>query len=1247
VLLRKGFSISVLLGSFLLLLCATPLLAQSPARLDGTVLDSSGAAVAGAQVNLTNTATGVASNAKSGTGGEYVFSYVLPGAYSLSVSSAGFKTSTRPLVVHANDHIAVNVTLLVGAASQSVTVTSESAAIPVTDSGQRSETLTSQQIQAFSTVGPDAEELMELLPGITVNGGGVGGSGYGNKFDPHVVSSANNGIEGFNVNGNRSDANTFKLDGGNMDDLTGNNGSNIYPNTEFISELTVETSNFTADQGGSPVLVTAITKSGTKDFHGEGFWSGRNYALDANNWSNNYAGIKRPQSKFNYPGFSIGGPILLPGTSYNRGANKKLFFFFGANWSRQLPDFGTQLGDVPTLKMLSGDFSDIVFSPTCTAARTAGNASSTTYLNQPCQINDLATGKTLDQQAGLLTGFTSSGVGLLKSLMGPSFVGPNYHDSNGLWNFAGHPLFPQNVTQYVGRFDWDPSDKARIFVRLGRQDETQFSPWSEYSGINSTWTSSVPDPTPTIQEYHSRSMNISMMNLLSPTLTNEFVFNANVLRQPNHYQNAKILSKQSLGVNFNGFFPSTDTYPLVPQIIPAFAMCDNFNTGGCGNAPGEGRWGASNLVGAGNFYKQTQFEFGDNLTKVVGAHTLKFGGLIGRARNDQNLSADALEGAVVTSLWAGNTTGDEYSDLLIEHFSSYEQANHDVRGNMRSSIFEWFGQDNWKVSKKLTLEFGARWTLQGPWYEARGLGATFDPSAYTAANSSSAFDGVRTSSCKNPGQSAVPLCGTIPTTILPYPHPLTQPRFGFSWDAFGTGKAVLRGGVGQYSQRDPTNSSFGAIVGPPNVFYASICCGYNSLSAIESASAGSQGAFSYTQSSAVYDLRDHHLPSVYQYNLTLSSALPHHFFAELGYVGSQSRHLLLEQNIDSVPYGALWAGSTNPACPHCLLSGASGNEGNYAPYKPFKQISQIQHSGNANYNGLQATLRRQASRSLDFIASYTYSKALGDSDQFQTLLANPFSTAGSRHVLSFDRTNTFSVGYQYFVPNGARGAMGESAFARGALNGWMLSGITRATSGGPIALTANVTCVQLDASGNSGSCSSSLWNPSDTWFGTNAWSYAFLPGSNGGTPIGIYPTYICDPKASHGGVNTHFINANCVGLPAFDQQGAIDPPYIKEPGYLNFDLALQKSFKMGESRHLDIRFSSFDLTNRSQLYPIQSVAQFNWVLPFGATDPSQGHAVLTNGTGSCVGGNVPLGYSCSKGANGLQREMEGSVKFFF
>jgi hypothetical protein len=1220
-------------GFSLALLCVASSWGQSLARVDGVVMDQSQAVVKGATVTITNADTGLVTRAISDAAGQYVFPSVLPGSYRVTARFTGFQAWSKPVVVHANDHISVNVVLVVGAAKQTVNVNASSGL--QTDSGQRSETLTSQQIQAFSTIGRNAEELLPLLPGVVENGS----SSYGSSFSTLVSSSS--GIEGFNVNGNRSDANTFKLDGGNMDDLTGNNGSNIYPNSEFISEITIETSNFTADQGGSPILITAVTKSGTKDFHGEGYWIGRNYALDANDWSNNFAGVKRPQSKFNYPGFSIGGPILLPWTKYNRGPEKKLFFFFGTEWSRQLPDTGTVLADMPSKAMLGGDFSQVVLSSACEQARANGSATTTTYLNQPCQITDPATGMTLDKQNGMLTGYTQNGTGLLKSLMGPNLAGPNYTDPSGLWNYAGHPVVPHNVTQYVARFDWDPSEKARFFVRLARQDETQISPWGEYVSQPSTWTSNVPEPTPTIQQYNSRSLNVNMVSVLSPTLTNEFSFNTNVLRQPNHYQDADILSKQSLGVNFSGVFDNG--YPTVPQIVPAFAICDSLNTSGCGagfTPPATGRWGESNLAGAGNYYKQTQFEFGDNLTKVKGAHTLKFGGLIGRARNDQNEAADPLEGYVVPSTWTAGTSGDEYADILTEHFAEFVQANHDVRGNLRSSAFEWYGQDSWKVRRNLTLEFGVRWTFQGPWYEASGLGSTFDPSAYTASDSGSAYDGVRTASCKNPGQSAVPFCGTIPKTIVPYGHPLTQPRIGFAWDTTGRGETILRGGVGQYTQRDPTNSGFGAILGPPNLMEATICCNLN-LAQIESSSPSAQGAFTYGQSNAVYDPHDSNDPSVYQYNLTLSQSFPDNLAFELSYVGSQSRHLVIEQNIDSIPYGGLWTPGT-----HLVDPSLQGNEGTVAPYTPFAQITQIQHSGNSNYNSLQATFRRQASHNLDFIASYTYSKAMGQSDQYQTILPDPFSTKDSYHVLSFDRTNIFSIGYQYYSPNLARGFLSGSSIARGALNGWMLSGITKASSGGPIAISAYVNCVQMQADGSSATCAGAnpLWSPSDSWFGTNAWTYAFLPGSTTSPPNGIYPTYPCNPVAKHGGINTGFINTDCVGLPKFGEQGAVDPPYIKSPGSLDFDLAIQKSFHLGSDRHLDVRFSSFDLSNRAQLNQINTVADFNWVLPVGATDPDQGSPTLTNGTGQCFGGVGPLGYSCGKTGH---REMEGSVKLFF
>jgi hypothetical protein len=220
----------------------------------------------------------------------------------------------------------------------------------------------------------------------------------------------------------------------------------------------------------------------------------------------------------------------------------------------------------------------------------------------------------------------------------------------------------------------------------------------------------------------------------------------------------------------------------------------------------------------------------------------------------------------------------------------------------------------------------------------------------------------------------------------------------------------------------------------------------------------------------------------------------------------------------------------------------------------------------------------------------------------------------------------------------ALGALSGSKFARGALNGWMLTGISKASSGGPVAISADVSCVQ-----NGDTCPNTLWNASDTWFGSNAWATAFLPGSTTSPPNGIYPTYTCDPKANHGGINTAFFNTNCIALPAFGQQGQIDAPYMKTPGAFSFDLALQKSFRMGESRRLDVRVSAFDLFNRAQLVNPNNVAYYNWTVPVGA-DPSQGTPTLTNGAGGCVGSIGSLGYSCAKTGH---REMEATAKFYF
>jgi len=173
-----------------------------------------------------------------------------------------------------------------------------------------------------------------------------------------------------------------------------------------------------------------------------------------------------------------------------------------------------------------------------------------------------------------------------------------------------------------------------------------------------------------------------------------------------------------------------------------------------------------------------------------------------------------------------------------------------------------------------------------------------------------------------------------------------------------------------------------------------------------------------------------------------------------------------------------------------------------------------------------------------------------------------------------------------------------------------------------------------------------IWSQTDSWFGSNAYSTAYLPGSATTSPSGVYAIYTCDPRRGHGGINSQFLNTNCITLPPFGHQGAINPPYMKGPAMSDYDIALQKSFPMGGggARHLDIRISSFNFLNRGVLNPINTAAQFTLTVPVGATDPSNGTVALTNGNVPCNDGVGGLGYSCGKTQS---RKMEGSAKIFF
>ncbi len=1225
-----GSRIAIVFIAIFCLFTASVALAQSSARLDGTVTDPTQAVIPGASVVLTNVESGLKYQATTNNAGIFVFPFVPQGTYKLTVSKTGFvQTSTAEIVLHADDRRSVNVAMNVGGASEQVNVSEAATAVPVVSTGAKSETLTSQNIQSLSTMGRNSMELLTLLPGVVANS------------RPEIATSTKGttgfkGIDGISVNGQREDMNSYKLDGGNMLDLTGNNGNDIYPNMDMISEITVKTNSFTADQDKSPTVIIATTKAGSKNFHGEAYWYGRNAFFNANDWSSNDAGLPRPNSRFNFPGFNIGGPVVIPGTKLNKDRNK-MFFFFGTEWSLQKPDNGTVLGNVPFPKMLQGDFSDIVLSPTCL------DDPNGTYLHQPCNMIDPATGQTLASQNGLITGATANGAGLLKQLMGPNLAGPNYVDPKGQWNWAANIIRPANTTLNVARFDYNPNDKTQIFVRLARQAQTLYQDYGLYGGPGSTWTSGVAEPTPTVSPYHSRSLSFNMVNVISPTFTNEFGFNMNGLWQPNHYQDPTLLSKESLGVSFTGLFP--DVSPTVPQITDSWSKCNNRICQG--GFPGTSRQGVGNLDSPyGAFYKQTIFEWTDNLSKVIGKHSLKFGGLIERGRNDQN-AADFTEGLLTTvDGWGGGfSSRDEFADIVTERFVTFTQnSDRNLRGRFRFSNFEWYAQDSWKVTPRLTLEYGVRWSYLPPWTEAAGVAAAFDPTIYDAARPWDPYNGMRIAA-NNPvcGQGPFPICGSIPNSVIQNGHPLTQPRFGFAWDTFGSGKLVLRGGFGQYTQRDQGNSIYKGMIGarPYNMMAQISNWGTGmTLADIETfkTSAGAQTGNDIWSR----DPNDHHMPAIYEYNLTVSTELPKQVKFELSYVGNQSRHLISARDMNAVASGAMWAPGT-----HISIQPPWTPDLQFRPYPNFGQIDYIDHSGTANYNSLQATVRRQTGHSLDLVASYTYGKAMGLTTYFEDLM-DPFDRSHGYRPLELDRTHLLSFAYMYHVPNLARGFMADSKLARGMFNGWMISGISNITSGGPWAIQTKVNCV-LDPNAPAGTvnpCASDQlnWQPTSSWFGTTAYQESYSMGWSV-----VHPDFTCNPvSTSHDGLNKPWVNTDCVTLPAFAQPGYWVEPYMKGPGFQNFDVAVMKSFMMGEKRKLQFRLSMFNLTNRAQLNVPNNMAYFNWVMPKDATDLSQGKPQLLNGTGGCGGNNdawaPQLGLVCGKTGH---REMELAVRFYF
>lgn len=1155
--------------------------------ISGIVTDPSGAVVPGATVVVRETRTGTVNQTKSGNDGQYVVPFLLPGDYSVSVTMPGFqKTVRKDITLQTQEHPIVNVTLAVGEASQTVTVTT---AAPLLDQANASvgSVISTKSVEDLPLNGRTPAVLTELSVGVI------------STAAPQMVHPFdNNAANSWSIGGTPNQVSEVLLDG--SPDLTLLGAVAYNPSQDSVAEVSIHPFDTDASFGHTiGGVVNQVTKSGTNRLHGTAYEFSQISALDANTYFNNRSNKKLQVTHFNQYGGTIGGPIVLP-KLYN--GKDKLFFFFAFEGLKDSQP-NTYTTTVPTAAERSGDFSQLLTAGCKTGTYTVDGSGLATCSDGTKDPNQLYNPFTATQSGSTITRSPIANNQLLAAATAINPVAAKYlsliplpNNTNGVSasgqdNYITNAPSTDTYNNEFGRLDYNINSRDHVFFDFRHNNRTQVK--NDYFGNGITGTSLLRE------NFGSTLDNVLTIN--STTIL-DTRFNWTYFNEV-HGTPASAYGPASVGLPSN--MQTASEFLQLPYI--------NFSTGGsCGNVSSYQCLGAT---GSG-IDPTTSYQAFADVVKILGHHTLKIGfdGRQYRLRvtNYGNSSGSFTFNSSFVTAGTGAANQSFGGDLADFMFGLPGSGSYDLgaKADYRNYYFGTFVQDDWRVNDRLTLNLGVRFDIDTPFGEKFGRTVNgFNP---TATNSASAAAAAAYAAKPN---STVALAAFNTLGGLTFPDGnggapyqtnsgFVSPRFGFSYSpAVFHDKTVIRGGFGIFVQPETVSNLNAQGVTSSNAIsnqegfsatttYTATNDNYltpaNTLSnpfpaGFQQPAGSSLGASTFLGQAISFLSPVEHDPYSERWDIGFQQSLTSSTMFEALYVGNHALHLpIAQQNLNATkvqylsttPYRnqamakAYGATVSNPF--YGLLPNGGGANGKtvglsnlLVPYPQFGTnniLSQNITVGQSYFHSVILHIEQREKHGLTLTANYSFSK-MTEADTY----LNDQDSGPTHRVSPFDHTHHFTVGATYDLPFG-RGKMfafGGSRVMNEILGGFVINGVYQFQTGAPIEFSADIPLqpgVTLRQISNQPRNTSAVGST-----GTPALSTSqFVTGNSTACPaIGA-----CD--------GSQFINGQY-----YDHYRMLPQTlsWVRSDGFNNMDASILKDFHFTNSAYLQLRFETFNTLN--------------------------------------------------------------------